>query len=271
MDGVSNAALVVLGLLVLVGAFGPLIPLLNHGATVGGVPRLAAPSLEFPFGTDALGRSLLPRVLVGIRNTLLLSSVAVLATAFVGVTLGLTSAYKGGAVDQVIVRLMDILFSFPALLLAILVSSVMGPGMPGAVVAIVVVTIPLMTRVVRASALSVAERDFVIAAEVSGARPTYLMVVHLLPNVAGQIAIQATYAVSLGILIESTISFLGLGVQPPSASLGSLMRESTEYLTLAPWLALGPGMILALTIASVNLVGDALRDVLDPREQRGLE
>src|SRR5262249_46297668 len=154
---------------------------------------------------------------------------------------------------------------FPSLLLAILLVAIVGPGPTGAVLAIMLICVPLMTRVVRAASLVVVGRDFVTAAKVGGASPARILLVHVLPNVAGPAVVQATYALSVGMLIESGLSFLGLGLQPPKASLGSLVHEGAVYLPIAPWLVLIPGALLALAIMSVNLVGDGLRDRLDVR------
>jgi peptide/nickel transport system permease protein len=269
-DPLSRFGLAVLVLVVLVGAIGPLLPVFAGGnATVG--PRLAPPDAGWLFGTDNLGRSLLPRVVQGIRVTLLLSTAAVLITATIGIAVGIVIGYVGGIVDEIAVRVADIMFSFPAVLLALFIASLAGPGIPGAVASIVFVTLPLLLRVVRAATLQIAERDFVVTAQVGGVPAARIMAVHLLPNIAGPVVIQATYAISVGMLVESTLSFLGLGVQPPQASLGSLLREGSIYLTAAPWFVFAPGIVLSLTILGVNLVGDGLRDAFEPREPRPLE
>jgi peptide/nickel transport system permease protein len=224
----------------------------------------------WPLGTDSLGRSLVPRVLQGLGTTFLLATGAVLVSVIFGTLLGIVAGYVGGILDEAVVRAADVLFSFPAILLAILVAAITGPGAPAAVASIILVTIPLLTRVVRAATLVIADRDFVIAARVEGAGLPRIVLRHLLPNVAGPAVVQATYAVSVGMLVEGGISFLGLGVQPPQASLGSLLREGSIYLTIAPWVALAPGLLLAFAILSVNLLGDGLRDSLEPREVRRL-
>jgi peptide/nickel transport system permease protein len=177
----------------------------------------------------------------------------------------MVAAFYGGLVGELIARLADVLFAFPAILLALLVVAIMGPGQDGAVVAIALITLPMMVRVVRAASLRVVGRDFVVAARVGGTRAGRILFVHLLPNVAGAAIVQATYSLSVAMLIESGLSFLGLGVQPPRASLGSLVYEGSVYLPIAPWLVLIPGVLLALTIMSVNLVGDGFRDLLDVR------
>jgi peptide/nickel transport system permease protein len=200
-----------------------------------------------------------------VRTTFLLAAVAVVLTALVSVVLGMVAAYFGGVVGELITRGADVLFAFPSLLLAILLVAITGPGALGAVIAIVLICSPLMVRVVRAASLTVVGRDFVTASRVGGAGPVRVLLVHVLPNVAGPAVVQATYALSVGMLIESGLSFLGLGLQPPEASLGSLVHEGAVYLPIAPWLVLIPGALLALAIMAVNLVGDGLRDRLDVR------
>jgi peptide/nickel transport system permease protein len=209
-------------------------------------------------------------VLEGIRATFVIATAAAMATVIVGTFLGLVAAYLGGWVDQIVGRLADVLFAFPALLLALLVSAIVGYGVPGTLLSIVLITVPLVVRVARAAGLTAANRDFVRSAEVSGASRARVLVIHLLPNVAGPMVVQASYVISVGMLIESTMSFLGLGVQAPNASLGSLVRDGSPYLTVAPWLVFIPGGFLAVAITAVNLLGDGLRDALDPRDVRVL-
>ena len=268
-DPLTAVAAAILGFLVFLGALGPSLPL-GDPTAIGVGPRLSAPAAEWPLGTDELGRSNLPRVVEAVGTTFLLATLAVLATAVVGTLAGLAAGYTGGAVDALIMRLADVLFSFPPLLLAILISAVLGSGRFSAIVAICLITLPLFVRVVRAVTLTVAERDFVIAAEVGGAPYRRILLVHLLPNVAGATIVQLTYAISVGMLVESALSFLGLGVQPPDASLGSLLRRGAVYLEIAPWLVFAPGLLLTLAILSVNLVGDGIRDRLDPLKGRSL-
>ncbi len=263
-DLLSRVALLLLAVFVLVALLGPVLPL-GDPQKINVGPRLAGPSADFLAGTDSLGRSVLPRLAQGLRTTFLLAGIAVLLTAAISVVLGMAAAYYGGGVGELIVRVADIFFAFPAILLAILIVTVTGPGVVGAVVSIALICSPMMVRVVRAASLTVVSRDFVTAARVGGARPRRILFVHVLPNVAGAAIVQGTYALSVGILLESALSFLGLGIQPPSASLGSLVHEGAVYLSVAPWLVLIPGLLLAAVIMSVNLVGDGLRDKLDVR------
>jgi peptide/nickel transport system permease protein len=268
-DRLAGAAALVLLLLAGLGAFGPLLPLGNPDQ-IGAGPRLAPPSWALPFGTDELGRNFLPRIVRGIRTTLVLSLVAVTGTAVLGTIIGLYAAYAGRWVDALVARLMDVMFAFPALVLGLLVAAMIGPGNLSAIVVILFATLPLFVRLVRSVALALVGRGFVVAADVAGASQVRILVVHLLPNVLSAIIVQFTYAVSIGILIESGLSFLGLGSQPPQSSLGALLRLGAVYLTIAPWLAMFAGAVLAISIAAVNLFGDGVRDSLEPLRGRSL-
>ncbi|MFG2000473.1 ABC transporter permease [Spirillospora sp. NPDC048911] len=268
LDRLSRAGLACLLVLVVL-ALVPLTGLAGDPEAIVG-PRLQPPGPGYWMGTDDLGRAMLPRVLEGIGTTLLLSSLAVAVTAVVSTGFGVLAGYRGGVVNGLVMRLVELLYAFPAIILAILVAAVMGPGRPAALAAIVLVTIPLMTRLVRGAAAGVAGRDYVTSAVISGARLPRVLGRHVLPNVAGTVAVQGTYALSVGITVEGGLSFLGLGVQPPQASLGSLIAEGTGYLVAAPWLVSGPGAVLVVAILSINVFGDGLRDRLEPRETRSL-
>jgi len=269
LDAASRFAVALLVLFVLLGLFGPWLPL-GDPARIAAGPRLSPPSWAFPLGTDELGRSFLPRLVQGIRATFLVATLAVLVTAVLGTLLGMLAGYLRGVVDEAIARFADVLFAFPALLLGLLVAAVLGPGSLSAIAVVSAATLPLFMRVIRSVSLSLTGRGFVVAAEVSGASVGRILFVHLLPNVLGAGIVQLTYALSIGMIIESGLSFLGLGGQPPEASLGSLLRQGSVYLTIAPWLVLSAGVTLSLAILSVNLVGDALRDALEPLKGRSL-
>ena len=232
--------LVLLVALVLLGLFGAYLPL-GDPTRIGVGPRLSPPSLRFPFGTDELGRSFLPRVVQGIRATFLLSTLATMITAVIGTMLGMLAGYFRSVSDVLVSRGADILFAFPALLTGLLVAAVVGPGPVAAMAVIAAATLPLFIRVIRSVALGIAGRGFVTAAEVAGASAWRVMLVHILPNIMGAVIVQLTYAISIGMIIESSLSFLGLGVQPPRSSLGSLVQQGSAYLTIAPWLVLSSG------------------------------
>lgn len=261
-DPLGRFGLALLSSLLAVGLLGPLLPIGSASESVG--PRLQAPTGGYPLGTDELGRSLLPRVVEGIRETILISTVVVLVAAVLGVLIGCFAALAGRRTDELIMRLTDVVFSFPVFLVAILVSVVAGPGRWAAMAAILAVSLPTMVRVVRSAALPIVERDFVVAAEVAGAGRLRILRVHLLPNVRAVVIGQVAYAISLGMLIEGGMSFLGLGVQAPASSLGSLVGSGRLFLTVEPTYALVPGFVLGLAVLSFNLVGDALRRATDP-------
>lgn len=262
-EPLAQAAAVALTVLMALSVLGLTTSFFGSPIALGG-PALSMPGPGYPLGTDQLGRSLLPRIVAGIRVTILLSSFAVMIAAMTGSLLGMLAAYLKGAVDEIVARLADLMFSFPAILLAILISAILKPGTPSAIAAIIIVTLPVMIRVVRAATLVVAEQDFVTQAQIAGAGLGRVLTLHLLPNVAGAIVVQAAYSISFGMIIESGISFLGLGVQPPDASLGSLLHDGRLYLSVAPWLVFAPGLVLSVTILAVNLVGDGLRRTIDP-------
>lgn len=265
--GLLGAALLVV--LLVLGAAGPFLPL-GDSEAIGAGPRLGAPSLSFLMGTDELGRDYLPRVVEAIGATFFLSSIAVAITAVIGTLLGMTAGYLHGVGDAAIARVADVLFAFPALLFGLLAAAVLGPGNIAAIVVIATATLPLFIRVIRSVTLAVAEREFVVAAVVAGASTWRVLIVHILPNVVGAAIVQLSYALSIGMLVESGLSFLGLGVQPPRASLGSLLRLGSVYLTVSPWMVLIPGLVLALAIMSVNLLGDTIRNALEPLRGRPL-
>lgn len=268
-DAVLRIATIVLAVIVIATVIAVLTGITGStSATVGG--RLDGPSALAPLGTDNLGRSLLPRLFQGTATTLVVSIVAVLCSAIVSTLLGMLAGYYGGAVNETVMRIADVLYAFPALVLAILVSALLGPGRPAAIISIVVITIPLMTRVVRIATRAVAERDFIVSARISGVRTPVIFARRLLPNISGTIAVQASYALSVAILVEGGLSFLGFGVQVPEASLGLLIQQGMLYMTQAPQLVIIPGVVLVISILCINLIGDGLRDRFEPRETRSL-
>jgi peptide/nickel transport system permease protein len=229
---------------------------------------LAAPSLQHPLGTDAIGRDVLSRIVHGARVSILAGVVSVGFALTVGVLIGLVAGYYGGWVDDLLMRLIDAIYSFPALLLALAITAVLGPGLTNAMLAVGVVFTPSFARLVRGQALSVREREFVMAARVTGARAGRIMAVHIWPNVTAPIIVQASLQVAAAIVVEAGLSFLGLGVQPPTPSWGSMLKEGYQYMEQAPWLAFAPGAAIFLTVLAFNLFGDGLRHALDPRLSR---
>ncbi|MCL5109187.1 MAG: ABC transporter permease [Chloroflexi bacterium] len=237
------------------------------------VPRgsvLLQPSGTYWFGTDHLGRDLLSRVIFGSRVAVEAGLVSVGFALTLGVTIGLVAGYWGGWVDDVLMRLVDAIWSFPTLVLALAIAFSLGQGLINAMIAIGVVFTPAFARLVRGQALSVRERDFVTAARVLGAGPSRIMLRHIWPNVIGPIIVQSSLMVAQAIIVEAALSFLGLGVEPPQASWGSMLRTGYQYMERAPWLSLFPGAAIFITVLSLNLLGDGLRLALDPRlRERG--
>ena len=239
---------------------------------IGGSPnvqdvlaRLAPPSWAHLLGTDNLGRDVLARLLFGLRTLFAVSAVSVGGALSIGGGLGLLAAWLGGWVDRVLMRVMDILFAFPVILLAIGIIAVLGPGALGAAVAIGVVYIPIFARTLRAPALVLREGEMVAAARSLGARPGRILLRHVLPNLAAIILVQTSLSLSTAILVEASLSFLGLGTQPPTPSLGRMLAESRNFLFLSPWPAAFSGMGILLASLGFNLLGDGLQDQLDPR------
>jgi peptide/nickel transport system permease protein len=226
---------------------------------------LTPPSPQYPLGTDAIGRDVLSRIIYGTRVSLAAGAVSVGVALSLGVLIGLLAGYNGGWIDDVLMRMIDALYSFPALLLALAISAILGPGLTNVMLAIGIVFTPAFARLVRGQALSVRERDFVMAARVTGARPWRIMSVHIWPNVTAPIVVQASLQVAAAIVIEAGLSYLGLGVQPPTPSWGAMLKEGYQYMEQAPWLAFAPGAAMFVTVLAFNLFGDGLRSALDPR------
>ncbi|MGY1688951.1 ABC transporter permease [Geodermatophilus sp. SYSU D01105] len=229
--------------------------------------RLQPPSLDHPFGTDDLGRDILSRVVLGAAVSLRVGFLAVAFALVVGSLIGLLAGFYGRWVDDVLMRSMDILFAFPAVLLAIAVLAVRGPGAGNTALAIGVVYIPVFARVTRASVLGVREEVYVRASRSVGASDVRLLTRHVLPNAAPPIIVQTSISLAFAVLAEAALSFLGLGTQPPNPSWGLMLAEGRGFIDIAWWLAFFPGMAIFVTVLCFNLLGDGLRDVLDPRQR----
>ena len=229
---------------------------------------LARPSRAHGLGTDNVGRDVLSRVIWGTRVSLLAGFVSVALAALAGGLLGLLAGYSGGRTDGLVMRLMDAVLSFPPLVLALALGAVLGAGLTGVLIALGVVYTPTFARLMRGQVLTVKARDYVEAARALGASGWWIARRHVLPNAATPIVVQASLSVAFAILAEASLSFLGLGIQPPAASWGSMINAGRGYLQQAPWIVFGPGAALFVTVIGLNFVGDAIRDGLDPRLTR---
>ena len=266
----AAAGLVVLGLFVILAVFGDAIaPYGRNEQRVA--PRLQPPTWGHPFGADEDGRDLFSRVILGAETSLRVSLVAVGIALVAGVVLGLLAGYYRGWLDDVVMRLMDMLFAFPAILLAIAILAIRGRGAGNAMIAIGIVYTPIFARVTRASVLSVREEAYVRAARSVGAGDLRIIRRHVLPNVATPIIVQTSISLAFAILAEAALSFLGLGTQRPEPSWGILLSDGRDYIQDAWWLTVFPGLAIFLVVLSFNVVGDALRDALDPRQRSAIE
>jgi len=231
--------------------------------------RLQPPSAAHWLGTDHFGRDILSMIMVGARNSIAVGMVAVGTGMAVGVPLGLAAASLGGWIDEAVGRLTDLTFAFPAILSAILITALLGPGAVNAILAIGIFNIAVFARVTRGAALQVAGREFVRAAVALGRGPLAVTLVHVLPNISGTLIVQATISFAVAILAEAGLSYLGLGIQPPAPSWGKMLNEAQTFMLLRPTLAIFPGATIALAVLGLNLLGDGLRDLLDPRLRSG--
>lgn len=261
---VGFAAGVVVILFVIFAVAAPLIAP-HDPIAMSPLDRLKGPSGKHLLGTDFFGRDILSRILYGARISLAVSGLSVAVSATIGTLLGLIAGYVGRWPEYVIMRLMDILFAFPAILLAILVVAVVGQGFASIIIAIATVQTPIFARVVRGPALSLKHVEFVQSAISSGAPTHRVLFRHVLPNISGPILVQLALSLSGAIVVEAALSFLGLGAVPPTPSLGSMLSENRNYMEMAPWTVLYPGLALGLLVLAVNILGDTLRDLLDPR------
>ena len=230
--------------------------------------KLLAPSAQHWMGTDAFGRDVLSQLMVGARSSIAVGLIAVGIGLAFGVSLGLLASARRGWVEEVIMRLSDFTFAFPAILLAIMMTAVFGPSMVNAIIAIGIFNIPTFARVTRASANAIWSREYIMAARACGKNRLSITLQHVLPNILGVLTVQATIQFALAILAEAALSYLGLGTQPPQPSWGRMLSDAQTLMFQAPLLAVFPGVAIALSVLGLNLLGDGLRDVMDPRLSR---
>jgi len=262
----KKTAVLGLGLAAVVVVGAVLAPLLAPADPLAMSPkRFALPSAAAWFGTDQFGRDLLSRLLHGARVSMLVSFSAVGLAAGIGGAIGLLAGYFEGRTDHLLMRGVDVLMAFPTLLLALAVVATFGPSLGNLVAAITLAYVPIFSRVVRGSVLSVKQNEFVHASRALGAGDVRVMTRAILPNVLAPVIVQATFNLSTAIMIEAALSFLGLGVQPPAPSWGTMLSEARNFMELDPWLAVAPGSAITVAVLGFNLFGDGLRDLLDPR------
>jgi peptide/nickel transport system permease protein len=260
----AMAGLVLVGVLVVLAVVGPTIaPYDPNDLNVR--ERTLAPSLSHPFGTDDRGRDVLSRVLYGARVSLQVGAIAVGISATVGTLLGAVSGYFGGWLDELIMRVTDVLFAFPGILLAIAIMAVLGPSVTNAMIALGVVYTPIFARITRAAVLAIRAEVFVEAARASGAGAPRVIGRHIMPNVLAPVIVETTLSLAFAILAEAALSFLGLGTPPPAPSWGRMLSEGRDFIRDAPWMGFFPGLAIVLAVMGFNFLGDGLRDALDPR------
>lgn len=265
----AMVSLVILAVLGGAALFAPLIAPYDPNELAG--PFAAPPSIEFPLGTDQIGRDVLSRLLYGTRISLMVGVLATLISTTIGVILGLTAGYFGGITDMVIMRFTDMVMSFPYILLVLVAASIFEPGLWSIILILGFVDWPGIARLVRGNVLSLRETNFVKSNLVAGMPLRHILFSEILPNIAAPILVYATSVLALSMLDEAALSFLGMGVQPPAASLGNMLNgaQSLTVLTKQPWLWIPPGVMIIVLVIAINFVGDALRDALDPNSSQG--
>lgn len=262
LKGLIGIALVTACVVAAIAA--PILIPADQGTRINILARLKPPSPAHLLGTDQLGRELVWRVLLGAHTSLVIAVSAVALSILIGLPIGVLAGYYRGWTDQVLMRLVETLLSFPALLLALTISAVLGPNERNAIFAIGIAFAPYLARIVRGETLRVVALPYIEAARSHGAADRRIVGLHVLPNIMAPLIVQATISIAFAILAEAGLSFLGLGTQPPTPSWGLMIQASRDYLDIAPWTALVPGVAVAMTVLGLNMLGDVLRDALDP-------
>lgn len=266
-DPIGCAALVILLVVLILAIFAPWIaqfdPLQQNRRAI-----LKAPSVVYWFGTDDIGRDVFSRVLHGTRISLFVGLMVVSLTMLVGGLIGMVSGYFGGWVDTIIQRIVEALDTLPSLVLSLFIAAMLGPSVRNVVIAVTLAQIPRFVRVVRSEMMKIRRHDFISAARVIGASPLRIMITHGAPNLMPTMLVLGSLAFGVAIMTEAALSFLGVGTPPPNPSLGTMLSHGTRFISSAPWLIIFPGLMLTISVLALNLIGDALRDVLDPRHQK---
>jgi glutathione transport system permease protein len=258
---------VIMIVMLLIVLFGPLIA--PYSPSVPDYAHiLAPPSLKHLMGTDEFGRDVLSRILWGARLSLAVGFIGAFASAILGTPVGLATAYYGGWFDDIVMRIVDIILSFPGILLAIGVIAILGPGLQNVIITIIVFGVPMFARIVRGSAISIKDLEYIEAARAGGATNSRILYQHMLRNLVGPITVQLTLQMANAILVASSLGFLGFGAQPPTPEWGAMLAEGRMFLTIAPWVDIFPGVCIFLAVLGFNMVGDGLNDMLDPRLRR---
>jgi peptide/nickel transport system permease protein len=227
--------------------------------------QLKPPSARFPFGTDVFGRDVLSRVILGTRFSLMVGLTSVMIAVVLGVPTGILAGYKGGLIDTGITRVVDILMSFPVLILGLMLRAAIGGGFIGLVLAIGIAITPRFIRLARGPTISIREKEYVESAKALGVSEFRLMFRHIMPNVMGDVAVMSTLWIALAIRLEANLSFIGIGIPPPTPSWGEMIRSGVDFLTNAPWISTIPGMFILFSVMSFNMIGDGIRDIIDPK------
>jgi peptide/nickel transport system permease protein len=251
-------------IVVLMAVFAPLLSV--HDPLAQSIlNRLEGPSAQFWMGTDAYGRDIYARLLFGARISLIIGVVSIVSAMIIGSAIGIIAGYYGGKIDVVIMQIMDMLLSFPALILGLMIVAMLGPSMENLIVAIALTAIPPFARIARAPTIVVKERDFIEACRALGYNDLRIMLLHVLPNVLSEILVMGSLWLATAIRVEASLSFIGLGVKPPTPTWGGMIREGFENILDNPWLSVFPGLAILLVVFSLNLLGDGLRDAIDPK------
>lgn len=265
-NGLAVFGAVVLILFILLALLAPWVTQFSP-RTVTYTAITNAPSWTHWFGTDDLGRDVFSRVVYGARVSLGIGFFSILIASLIGTAVGIVSGYLGGWVDEIIMRIVDAMLALPFLVLAIVVSAVLGASLQNTILAISIVSLPGFARIARGEAIAVKEREYIQAATALGSKTQRIVLQHVLPNISGPLIVQATLATAQAILTESSLSFLGLGVQPPTPAWGSMLNTAKGYLGIAPWMAIFPGIAIFLVVLALSLLGDGLREALNPRHR----